>query len=53
MSWGFDTDLEYQGVLDWADDFVKKKVEPLDHVLGATKEYDDPDFIRLVRPLQA
>ena len=53
MSWGFDTDVEYQGVLDWADDFVKKKVEPLDHVLGATKEYDDPDFIRLVRPLQA
>ncbi len=53
MSWGFDTDVEYQGVLDWTDDFVKKKVEPLDHVLGATKEYDDPDFIRLVRPLQA
>ena len=53
MSWGFDTDVEYQGVLDWADDFVKKKVEPLDHVLGATKEYDDPDFIKLVRPLQA
>ena len=52
MSWGFDTDTEYQGVLDWADDFVKRKVEPLDMVLGATKEYGDPDFIRQVRPLQ-
>lgn len=53
MSWNFETDKEYQGVLDWADDFVQKRVEPLDMVLGPTKEYDDPDFIRQIRPLQA
>ena len=52
MSWDFETDTEYQSVLDWADDFVQKKVEPLDMVLGPTKEYDDPDFIRQIRPLQ-
>ena len=50
--WDFETDEEYQGVLSWVDEFVTKKVEPLDMVLGATKEYDDPDFIRQIRPLQ-
>ena len=50
--WDFETDQEYQSVLSWADDFVTSKVEPLDMVLGATKEYDDPDFIRQIRPLQ-
>jgi acyl-CoA dehydrogenase len=50
--WEFETDQEYQGVLSWVDDFVTKKVEPLDMVLGATKEYHDPDFIRQIRPLQ-
>ena len=50
--WDFETDQEYQSVLSWADDFVTNKVEPLDMVLGATKEYDDPDFIRQIRPLQ-
>ena len=50
--WDFGTDAEYQSVLDWTDDFVKNKVEPLDMVLGPTKEYDDPDFIRQIRPLQ-
>ncbi len=52
MSWDFETDKEYQGALDWADDFVKRRVEPLDMVLGAAKEYNDPDFIRHIRPLQ-
>ena len=50
--WDFETDKEYQSVLSWADDFVKRKVEPLDMVLGETKVYDDPDFIRQIRPLQ-
>lgn len=52
MSWGFDTDLEYQAVLDWADEFITKKVEPLDQVLGSQMEYQDPDFIKQIRPLQ-
>ena len=25
MSWGFDTDPEFQSVLDWAAEFVDKK----------------------------
>jgi acyl-CoA dehydrogenase len=52
MSWDFETDKEYQVLLDWADEFVTKKVEPLDVVLGSAMEYQDPDFIKLVRPLQ-
>ena len=52
MAWDFETDSEYQVLLDWAADFVEKKVAPLDVVLGSAMEYQDPDFIRLVRPLQ-
>jgi acyl-CoA dehydrogenase len=52
MAWDFETDKEYQVLLDWADNFVRKKVEPLDMVLGSAMEYQDPDFIKLVRPLQ-
>lgn len=50
--WDFETDVEYQDTLDWADEFVRRKVEPLDLVLGAATEYKDPDFIKHVRPLQ-
>ncbi|KUI34987.1 acyl-CoA dehydrogenase [Mycobacterium sp. IS-1590] len=32
MAWEFRTDPEYQGLLDWADDFVREEVEPLDLV---------------------
>lgn len=52
MAWDFETDSEYQVLLDWAADFVEKKVAPLDVVLGSAMEYQDPDFIRVVRPLQ-
>jgi acyl-CoA dehydrogenase len=30
MAWDFETDPEYQEKLDWADAFVREKVEPLD-----------------------
>ena len=52
MAWDFSTDREYQTLLDWADEFVRKEVEPLDTILGSAMEYQDPDFIKLVRPLQ-
>ena len=52
IMWDFETDKEYQKELDWTEEFVKSKVEPLDMVLGPTKEYDDPDFKRQIRPLQ-
>ena len=52
MSWGFDTDLEFQGVLDWMDEFVRTRVEPLDMLLTDSYDVQNPDFIKLVRPLQ-
>src|SRR6476619_156346 len=30
MSWDFETDPEYRKVLDWADEFVREELEPLD-----------------------
>ena len=30
MAWDFETDAEYQELLDWADAFVREEVEPLD-----------------------
>lgn len=30
MTWDFETDPEYQAKLDWADEFVRTEVEPLD-----------------------
>jgi acyl-CoA dehydrogenase len=32
MAWDFETDPEYQKKLDWADQFVREEVEPLDLV---------------------
>ncbi|MQY27727.1 acyl-CoA dehydrogenase family protein [Nocardia aurantia] len=32
MSWDFETEPEYQKKLDWADEFVREEVEPLDLV---------------------
>src|SRR6478672_3244438 len=30
MAWDFETDPEYQKLLDWADEFVREEIEPLD-----------------------
>src|SRR5262249_43305330 len=32
MAWDFETDPEYQEQLDWADEFVREEIEPLDYV---------------------
>jgi acyl-CoA dehydrogenase len=32
VAWDFETDPEYQKKLDWADEFVREEVEPLDYV---------------------
>lgn len=32
MAWEFETEPEFQAKLDWADQFVREKVEPLDHL---------------------
>lgn len=52
MAWGFDTDPEFQPALDWIDDFVTNEVEPIDMVLDSPYDVQNPDFIKLVRPLQ-
>lgn len=50
--WSFETDEDFQQELDWIDQFVREEVEPLDHVLGNQWNIHDPEFQRLVRPLQ-
>src|SRR5690606_11323693 len=51
--WNFATDPDFQKELDWISEFVRNEVEPLDHYLGSQWNIHDPDFKRLVRPLQA
>jgi len=52
MAWDFETDPEFQELLDWMDGFVTEEVEPLDLVLGHTADKSDPRAMELIRPLQ-
>jgi acyl-CoA dehydrogenase len=52
MAWDFETDPEYQTLLDWADRFVTEEVEPLDLVLHDPYDKSDKRAIDIVRPLQ-
>ena len=53
MTWDFETDPEFQAKLDWADDFVREEVEPLDSLWGGL-EYTPLDgaLRRIVEPLK-
>jgi acyl-CoA dehydrogenase len=53
MAWDFSTDPDYQERLDWADDFVREEVEPLDLVWGGDA-YDPPNTERrkVIDPLK-
>ena len=42
MAWEFETDPEYQVKLDWAEEFVRTEVEPID-VLWRGLEFTPPD----------
>jgi acyl-CoA dehydrogenase len=53
MSWSFETDAQFQAELDWMDEFVRTRVEPLDHILDCAYDVKNPANVRLVRPLQA
>ena len=48
MAWDFETDPEYQKLLDWADEFVQEEVEPLDlafpHLQFVPLEQVDPIY---------
>jgi acyl-CoA dehydrogenase len=52
--WEFETDPEFQEKLDWADQFVREEVEPLD-ALWRDKVFErpmDPMLKRIVDPLK-
>lgn len=51
--WSFENDPAFQPELDWIKDFIREEVEPLDDLLGSQWNIHDPEFVRLVRPLQA
>src|SRR5438132_13669384 len=52
MAWDFETDAAYQELLDWADEFVREEVEPLDLVLGNPYNKGDERSQAIARPLQ-
>ncbi|MGH9115833.1 MAG: acyl-CoA dehydrogenase family protein [Acidimicrobiales bacterium] len=52
MAWDFETDAEFQELLDWADRFVTEEVEPLDLVLSDPYDKSDGRAMAIVRPLQ-
>lgn len=53
MAWDFETDPDFQLQLDWINEFVRTRVEPLSEVLDSPYDVQNPRNLRLVRPLQA
>ncbi|MEO9327851.1 acyl-CoA dehydrogenase family protein [Gordonia aurantiaca] len=53
MSWGFETDPDYQKELDWVEEFVRTEVEPVDRVIDHAWDVRDPKRNALIKPLQA
>ena len=53
MAWDFETEPEFQEKLDWADQFVRNEVEPLDYVWGH-QQYEPLDGARrkVIDPLK-
>jgi acyl-CoA dehydrogenase len=53
MAWDFETDPEYQEKLDWADEFVREEVEPLD-LLWDGLQFTPPDdrLRKVIDPLK-
>ncbi len=52
MVWAFETEPDFQSKLDWANEFVRREIEPLDLVLGDPYDKDDARAMAIVRPLQ-
>jgi acyl-CoA dehydrogenase len=50
--WEFETDPEYRAKLDWADDFLRTRVEPLQYVINHPLDLNDPVRQELIPPLQ-
>jgi len=52
MAWDFETDPEFQTELDWVDQFITEKVEPLDFIVANPFDRSDPVRERVIPPLQ-
>ena len=52
MTWGFETDPQFQAELDWVDEFVRTEVEPVDMLVEHAWDVTDPLRNKLIRPLQ-
>lgn len=50
--WDFETDPEYQKKLDWVEEFMRDKLEPLDFAPLDPYEKTNPQVLRVLRPLQ-
>jgi len=50
--WSFETDPQFQGKLDWADEFMRTRVEPLQYVINHPLDLSDPVRQDLIPPLQ-
>jgi acyl-CoA dehydrogenase len=53
MAWDFETDEDFQRELDWVDEFVRERLEPLDFVVHNPFDRADPVREELIPPLQA
>lgn len=52
MAWDFETDPEFQKKLDWAAEFVRTEVEPLDLIYPNPYDRTDREAMALMRPLK-
>ena len=55
MSWDFETEPEFQQKLEWADELVRREIEPLDLAFrGAAAPYDrrNPVYKKITDPLK-
>ena len=52
MAWDFETEPEFQELLDWADEFVRTEVEPLDLVFENPYDRSDEKAMAYTRPLK-
>src|SRR3954451_1208479 len=53
MAWDFETEPEFQAKLDWADEFVREEIEPLDTLFGELAYTPLDDKLRkVVDPLK-
>jgi acyl-CoA dehydrogenase len=50
--WDFETDPQFQAKLDWAGEFMRTRVEPLQYVVNHPLDLHDPVRQELIPPLQ-